>query len=174
MRTAVSAESAHPGVLITKKKAAAGFKNHHMFATAVRTGTNVLLKRRFTGQPLRSSHGNPIDFLTGFLGYGFVDAVTALTDGASCLRPPASPQEEHAAPHPISLPESAEKPYRRVYAYLLGRGIPPGMIRILEQRGLLYQERNHDMESLIPAGKDWNEDLQALRPVSGYPPLRTL
>jgi hypothetical protein len=27
------------------------------------------------------------------------------------------------------------------------------MIRILEQRGLLYQERNHDMESLIPAVK---------------------
>ena len=47
------------------------------------------------------------------------------------------------------------------------------MICILEQRGLLYQERNHDMESLIPADKDWNEDLQALHPVSGYPPLRT-
>ena len=132
------------------------------------------MKRRFTGQPLRSSHGNPVDFLTGFLGYSFVDAVMALTGGASCRRPPASPQEEHAAPHPIPLPESAEKPYRWVYAYLLGRGIPPGMIRILEQRGLLYQERNHDMESLIPAGKDWKEDLQALRPLSGYPPLRTL
>ncbi len=106
---------------------------------------SLYIRKGFPGYTDFSSggHGNPIDFLTGFLGYSFVDAVLALTDGPSCGSPSQITRQEGTVPRLITLPESAEKPYRRVYAYLLGRGIPAGMIRLLEGRGLLYQDRDH-------------------------------
>ena len=106
---------------------------------------SLYIRKGFPGYTDFSSggHGNPIDFLTGFLGYSFVDAVLALTDGPSCGSPSQITRQESTVPRLITLPESAEKPYRRVYAYLLGRGIPAGMIRLLEGRGLLYQDRDH-------------------------------
>ena len=125
----------------------------------MRSRDSLYVRKGFPGYTDFSSgrHGNPIDFLTGFLGYSFVDAVTALTDGASCCRLPVMPQESRSAPRPITLPESAEKPYRRVYAYLLGRGIPPGMIRLLEQRGLLYQDRVHGNAVFVNPERDFCE-----------------
>jgi len=117
---------------------------------------SLYIRKGFPGYTDFSSggHGNPIDFLTGFLGYSFVDAVAALTDGPRCGRPAAIPRQESAAPRPITLPESAEKPYRRVYAYLLGRGIPAGMIRLLEERGLLYQDRDHGNAVFVNPERD--------------------
>lgn len=51
---------------------------------------SLYIRKGFPGYTDFSSggHGNPIDFLTGFLGYSFVDAVAALTDGPCCGRPP--------------------------------------------------------------------------------------
>ena len=117
---------------------------------------SLYIRKGFPGYTDFSSggHGNPIDFLTGFLGYSFVDAVSALTDGPSCSRPSLIPRQERTAPRPITLPESAEKPYRRVYAYLLGRGIPAGMIRLLEERGLLYQDRDHGNAVFVNPERD--------------------
>ena len=43
---------------------------------------------------------------------------------------------------------------RRVYAYLLGRGIPAGMIRLLEERGLLYQDRDHGNAVFVNPERD--------------------
>ena len=73
---------------------------------------SLYIRKGFPGYTDFSSggHGNPIDFLTGFLGYSFVDAVTALTDGPSCGRPAAIPRQGGADPRPITLPESAESP----------------------------------------------------------------
>lgn len=117
---------------------------------------SLYIRKGFPGYTDFSSdgHGNPIDFLTGFLGYSFVDAVSALTDGPPSSRASQIPRQEGAPTRPITLPESAEKPYRRVYAYLLGRGIPAGMIRLLEERGLLYQDRDHGNAVFVNPERD--------------------
>lgn len=88
-------------------------------------------------------HGNPIDFLTGFLGYSFTDAVAALTKETPGRELPAEMRMKQATARAIVLPERADRPFRRVYAYLLSRGIPAGTIRLLEQKELLYQDREH-------------------------------
>ena len=117
---------------------------------------SLYIRKGFPGYTDFSSgrHGNPIDFLTGFLGYSFVDAVSALTGGPSCGRTSRIPRQEDAPPSPIVLPASAKKPYRMVYAYLLGRGIPAGMIRLLEERGLLYQDRDHGNAVFVNPERD--------------------
>lgn len=117
---------------------------------------SLYIRKGFPGYTDFSSgrHGNPIDFLTGFLGYSFVDAVSALTDDPSCGKTFRIPRQEGAPPRPIVLPASAKKPYRRVYAYLLGRGIPAGMIRLLEERGLLYQDRDHGNAVFVNPERD--------------------
>ena len=112
---------------------------------------SLYIRKGFPGYTDFSSggHGNPIDFLTGFLGYSFVDAVAALTDGPCCGRPAAIPRQESAAPRPITLPESAEKPYRRVYAYLLGRGIPAGFLSTRNVTAARSAERSHTRPGLF-------------------------
>lgn len=120
---------------------------------------SVYIRKGFPGYTDFSSgrHGNPIDFLTGCLGYSFVDAVTALTEGTPCGAQKAEPQEEPPIRRPISLPESADRPYRRIYAYLTGRGIPSEMIRLLEQCGILYQERTHGSAVFVNPERDYCE-----------------
>ena len=122
----------------------------------MRSRDSLYVRKGFPGFTDFSSgaHGNPIDFLTGYLGYGFVDAVMALTEGAAREAAAAVPQ---AARGPIALPERADRPFRRVYAYLAGRGIPPETVRLLERRGLLYQEKRHGNAVFVNPERDYCE-----------------
>lgn len=126
---------------------------------------SVYIKKGFPGYNDFSgeTHGNPIDFLMKHLGYSFVDAVTSLNqfstaapecrqDGRKDMDPPAV-----AAPAPLSLPLPADRPFRNMYAYLMGRGIPAWMIRRLEQAGLAYQDREHNNVVFVSKEKDYCE-----------------
>lgn len=104
-----------------------------------------------------NEHGNPIDFLVRHLGYSFVDAVLSLTEGMAVAEPAEMPAALPPAGRSIRLPERAAPPYQRVYAYLLGRGIPSSVIRFLFQRGLLYQERDHGNAVFINPERDYCE-----------------
>ena len=86
-----------------------------------------------------NEYGNSITFLTGHMGYGFQDAVAALC-GASI---PAAALPEMPSP-PLSagkivLPDPAPLPHRRMYGFLMGRGIPKDVIARLASCGLAYQ-----------------------------------
>lgn len=120
---------------------------------------SIYIRKGFPGYTDFSDdrHGNPIDFLTSWLGYSFVDAVTALTEGTVCETHKTVPQAEPSPRCPIILPESADRPYRRIYAYLTGRGIPSEMVRLLEQRGILYQDRAHGNAVFVSPEHDYCE-----------------
>ena len=64
------------------------------------------------------------------------------------------------APQPhraIVLPEPADKPYRRMYAYLQSRGIPLHLIRHMESNRLVYQERLHGNIIFVSPERDYCE-----------------
>ena len=86
--------------------------------------------------------GNSIDFLTGYLGYSFQDAVIALAGNASPQRMVESQNNPAfiAFPEKIDLPEAAPLPHSRMYAFLSARKIPKTMIDALSAKGLIYQE----------------------------------
>jgi hypothetical protein len=94
------------------------------------------------------SHGNSIDFLTEYLGYPFREAVAALVSSRApvhVVRICAAPETRQGGIplRTIVLPEPADKPYRRMYAYLGSRGFPADLIRHMESSGLAYQESLH-------------------------------
>ena len=97
--------------------------------------------------------GNSIDFLRRYLGYSFQDAVRALTSGSDPV-PEVQPVEDEY----IKLPEMAEQPFKRVYAYLTQkRGIPARLIQYLIEEGLLYQEAMTGNAVFISRNKDFCE-----------------
>ena len=110
------------------------------------------------------SHGNSIDFLTDRLGYSFKEAVAALVSSRAPFhgaRTRAVPETGHCtAPQPqraIGLPEPADRPYRRMYAYLRSRGLPAHLIRHMESSGLAYQDRLHGNIVFVSPEKDYCE-----------------
>lgn len=129
------------------------------------------------------SHGNPIDFLVSYLGYGFVDAVVSLNSfrpqGSPGMAGGAAPPEERwngrggAAGHAdsrsrIVLPEAAPMPFLEMRAYLGRRGIPPWLIDWLERTGLAYQDRVHNNIVFVNREKDYCE-LRGTLPHAGKP-----
>lgn len=109
-------------------------------------------------------HGNPIDFLTRYLGYSFAGAVMGLSP-PTLERGTEERAVRHHIPSPpsgsgttaIKLPERARKPYRRLYAYLLKRGIPGWLIRKMVADGIIYQERHHGNAVFVNPQEDYCE-----------------
>ena len=129
-----------------------------------RAKDSIYIKRGFPGFNDFSSgkHGNSVDFLTAYLGYGFVDAVTALNGSRVPVcktgsPPQGSPDARMGSSRKIRIPEAAPRPYRRVYAYLMRRGIPADTIRGLESSGLLYQDTPHGNAVFISRSRDYCE-----------------
>lgn len=100
--------------------------------------------------------GNSIDFLRKYLGYSFKEAVLALTNGAEAV-PEIKPDSDQVNSR-IKLPEAAEQPYRRVYAYLTQkRSFPSQMVQYLIQEQLLYQEASTGNAVFVSRAKDFCE-----------------
>lgn len=141
-----------------------GFKAVGTTMLSMKNKDSVYIKRGFPGFTDFSdgSHGNSIDFLTRYLGYPFKDAVAALTSGQPPIRHGRVRDAPGAGPAPapnraITLPEPAERPYRRMYAYLQSRGFPVRMIRAMESCGLAYQEKRHGNIVFVNPEKDYCE-----------------
>lgn len=82
--------------------------------------------------------GNGIDFLRKYLRYTFQEAVLALSgcqrDAMTATIPDIPGDRE------IIIPEPAPYPHKRMFAYLMSRGIPGDAVRTLSASGLAYQE----------------------------------
>lgn len=103
--------------------------------------------------------GNGIDFLTGYLGYSFQDAVVALT-GISSARSQIEPLKNSlpsVPPGKTVLPEAALLPHSRMYAFLAARKIPRAMIDALSAEGLIYQEANRNNVVFVNKERDYCE-----------------
>ena len=107
------------------------FKEHD--SLSIRFGYSGYM--RFSNQET----GNSVDFLVRYLGYSFRDAVKAL-DGYS--EPVLNSRSVNQEIRDICIPEKAEPPFTRVFAYLtIQRGIPADLVRQLFHKHLLYQEK---------------------------------
>ena len=104
--------------------------------------------------------GNGIDFLTRHLGYSFQEAVLALSGSQPVPSPvPVSLCEDTArkTQKPFPLPIPAPLPHKRMFAYLMSRGIPGSAIRYLASMGLIYQEEGTGNIVFINKEKDYCE-----------------
>ena len=99
--------------------------------------------------------GNGIDFLVNHLGYTFQEAVLALS--GSKREPVLPPQPKESDKQHFPLPVPAPYPHKRIFAYLMRRGIPGDVIRHLSFSGLVYQEDYTGNIVFINKEKDYCE-----------------
>ncbi|MCD7737576.1 MAG: DUF3991 and toprim domain-containing protein [Lachnospiraceae bacterium] len=104
-------------------------------------------------------HGNSVDFLVNYMGYSITEAVIALSEFGGMYISAA----EHinvTAPDinlPLKFPDPADGGYKQMYAFLLKRGIPPDIIRMLVEKKLLYQSKEKNNCVFINQERDWGE-----------------
>lgn len=133
----------------------------------LRCNHSVSIKSGYAGFTDFSSGdtGNAIECLTNYFDYEFPDAVTALCEFdrshrslRTCQNAPGVPQmlqadkvftsavsRPQAPQRGFIPPEPVQGPYRQLYAYLTQqRGIPPALVQMLINNGILYQEKEHN------------------------------
>ena len=103
--------------------------------------------------------GNSVDFLVKYLGYRLDEAVFALCDSIAPETAGETPlvQLNQKKSVPASFPPPAKGPFRQLFAFLRGRGIPDGMIKALLDRGLVYQTAVHNNIVFVNYEHDWGE-----------------
>ena len=80
--------------------------------------------------------GNPIELLTDYMGYTFVDAVISLSQFED--------NDYYELNHKFTIPEHADI-YDRAAKYLIKtRGIDSKLVSKLMKEGLIYQEKDHN------------------------------
>ena len=117
-----------------------------------------MLKKGFCGfnDFINGTTGNSVDLLTRYLGYDFCDAVKALSGMQSATKPATVQTGKETGQ--IALPEAAEPPFRRVFAYLTSsRCIPAVTVQRLIEAELLYQDVEHGNAVFVSRERDYCE-----------------
>ena len=125
--------------------------------------SSISIKRGYSGYMDFSTGetGNAVDFLIKYLNYSFVDAVLALCGNAkgisstNCIV--SKNKADISTNEPITFPKPVEGRFRQLYAYLIGRNIPPDTIKHLINEGILYQAQNHNNIVFINKERDFAE-----------------
>ena len=111
---------------------------------------SISIKRGYSGYTdfATEEKGNSIKFLTEYLGYGFVDAVNALTQNdmtASNTIPNTKKKQTVLNPDPFLLPSAVSGSYTQLLAYLTKtRHIPAYVVQKMIDHRILYQEKDHN------------------------------
>lgn len=127
--------------------------------------TSLSIRRGYSGYKdfATDETGNSVDFLVRYLGYQLDDAVFALcgdwtasvntdTDKSDIPEPSLSAEKL-----PPSFPAAVDGPYRNLYAFLNGRGIPNDVIKWLIDERLIYQSSPYNNIVFINKERDWGE-----------------
>lgn len=119
----------------------------------LRKNTSLYVKKSVPGYHdfATGEHGNSIDFLTRYLNYSFMDAVSTL------YRFSSAKANSPSLPKLFSLPPRAEQPFRKTIDYLTGRGIPEETVMLLIREGLLYQDSPHGNAVFVTPDEDYCE-----------------
>lgn len=100
--------------------------------------------------------GNSIEFLTNHMGYTFVAAVQALSNGsaATCSM---DTQQNGTKTVPSKFPEPVDGKFKNLFAYLLNRGISATTIQMLVEQKIIYQEKARNNIVFINMERDFAE-----------------
>lgn len=105
----------------------------------------VLVHKGYYGyyDSTNNKHGNSVDLLMTYFGYGLKEAVEVLA-GAS-ETPVKSSDKPEPIKHYAGMPKPIEGSYRRVFAYLIkNRGLPKNIVSDLVHRRILYEDEKHN------------------------------
>ena len=100
--------------------------------------------------------GNSIEFLTNHMGYTFVEAVQALTDG-SAADYSTDRQTSVIKTVPPIFPPPVNGTYKNLFAFLTNRYISTETIQMLISRKIIYQEKEKNNIVFINAERDFAE-----------------
>lgn len=100
--------------------------------------------------------GNSIEFLTSHMGYTFVEAVQALSNGSATIYSMNIQQNEIKAVPP-QFPSPIDGMYKNLFAYLLNRGISAETIQMLIKQKIMYQEKFKNNIIFINSERNFGE-----------------
>lgn len=108
--------------------------------------------------------GNPIDCLVKFLGYDFISAVRALCEYNGTLYDDMTENTQNQpeiTPPPVNLPpafpEPEKGPYKRLYAYMMKRGILSQTLKNLIDSNLMYESADKHNIVFISRDRDFGD-----------------
>ena len=100
--------------------------------------------------------GNSIEFLTNHMGYTFVGAVHALTDGSSTDYS-SDRQTNGVKTVPPNFPAPVNGIYKNLFAFLMNRSIPVETIQMLVSQKIMYQEKEKNNIVFLNSERDFAE-----------------
>ena len=100
--------------------------------------------------------GNSIEFLTSHMGYTFVEAVQALSNGSATIYS-MNIQQNGIKTVPPQFPSPVDGMYKNLFAYLLNRGISDETIQMLIKQKIMYQEKSKNNIIFINAERNFGE-----------------
>jgi len=100
--------------------------------------------------------GNSIDFLTKYMEYTFLDAVSTLS-GEPVSAHPVNMQQDGIENAPPQFPAPIDGMYKNLFAFLKNRCISAETIQILVKQKLLYQEKSRNNIVFINAERNFGE-----------------
>lgn len=100
--------------------------------------------------------GNSIEFLTSHMGYTFVEAVQALSNGSATIYS-MNIQQNGIKAVPPQFPSPIDGMYKNLFAYLLNRGISAETIQMLIKQKIMYQEKFKNNIIFINAERNFGE-----------------
>lgn len=100
--------------------------------------------------------GNSIEFLTSYMGYTFVEAVQALSNGSATIHS-INIQQNGIKSVPPYFPSPVNGMYKNLFAYLLNRCISAETIQMLVNQKIMYQEKSRNNIVFINMEKNFAE-----------------
>lgn len=100
--------------------------------------------------------GNSIEFLTNHMGYTFVKAVQALSNGSATIYS-KNIQQNGIKDVPPQFPAPVDGRYKNLFAYLLSRSISAETIQMLINQKIMYQEKSKNNIIFINAERNFGE-----------------
>lgn len=119
---------------------------------------SISIKKGYNGYKDFSNDetGNSIDYITKYMGYTFLDAVSTLS-GEPVAVNPIHIQQDGIRNVPLIFPSPVNGMYKNLFAYLLNRSISAETIQMLVNQKIMYQEKNRNNIVFINAERNFGE-----------------
>lgn len=128
---------------------------------------SLSIKRGYSGYLdfATNEKGNSVDFLTRYLNYSVPEAVNALAGDSKMTEHPVRRSETPIETFKddewrntrLNFPKPFNGQYKRLYAYMINRGIPADVIQMLVDKKIMYQSEEKNNIVFINPERDFAE-----------------